>query len=62
MSYKPKMQNARFWRKNENRFGILAILYYLCIGISERVREGAVYFTGWGSMVVVDFVDLEKKQ
>ena len=48
MSYKPKMQNARFWRKNENRFGILAILYYLCIGIRERVKGGAVYFTGWG--------------
>ena len=48
MSYKPKMQNARFGRKNENRFGILAILYYLCIGIRERVKGGAVYFTRWG--------------
>ena len=40
MGYEPEMQNAHFWRKNENKFGFGAILYYLC----TLIRETYVYF------------------
>ena len=44
MCYKPKMQNAPFWRKNENKFGFWTILYYLCIGFREGAQWFGVYF------------------
>ena len=51
--YKPKMQNARFWRKNENKFGFWTILYYLCTRFHEfnSLYRGMDFRDGLSSVV-----------